>query len=94
MKAVRPIIVLLIVLMLTGCALGRAGKLNDVKMGMSEAEVIEAIGTPSTKSAMGDTAYLHYNLYSDWIFPEEYYVRLVNGKVDAYGRKGDFNLGY
>jgi hypothetical protein len=61
---------------------------------MSEAEVIAAIGAPSTKSASGDTAYLHYQLYSSGLFPDDYFVRLTDGRVDAYGRKGDFNLGY
>ena len=94
MSAGRMAAGLLIGFLLTGCAIGGAGKLNRVKLGMSEAEVIEAVGTPSTKSASGETAYLHYSLYSDWIFPDSYFVRLTAGKVDAFGRKGDFNLGY
>jgi len=94
MKASNIVVCLMVVFLLTGCAAGGAGKLNRVKIGMSETEVIEAIGTPSTKSASGDTAYLNYNLYSDWIFPDTYFVRLTAGKVDAFGKKGDFNLGY
>ena len=91
----RKIVLLLAIgLLLTGCAAGGAGKLNQVKLGMTEAQVLAAIGTPSTKSASGDTTYLHYNLYSDWFFPDMYFVRLSEGKVDAYGRKGEFNLGY
>ena len=94
MKTENIIIWLLMAFMLAGCAMGNADRLNEVKLGMSEAEVIETIGTPSTKSASGDTSYLHYNLYSGWIFPDEYFVRLTGSRVDAFGRKGDFNLGY
>jgi hypothetical protein len=74
--------------------MGGASRLNDVKLGMSEAEVIEAIGAPSTKSASGDTTYLHYQLYSSGLLPDPYFVRLTDGRVDAFGRRGDFNLGY
>lgn len=94
MKVSNMTLWLLIGLFLTGCAMGGAGKLNDVRLGMDEAQVIEAVGNPSTKSASGDTMYLHYNLYTNWIFPDDYYVRLTAGKVDAFGRKGEFNLGY
>lgn len=94
MKPWKISVCILVALMMAGCAMGGADRLNEVKLGMSEAEVIEAIGAPSTKSASGDTSYLHYNLYSSWIFPDEYFVRLTDGKVDAFGRKGDFNLGY
>jgi hypothetical protein len=87
-------ICILSTMILAGCATGGASLLNEVKLGMSEAEVIEAIGAPSTTSASGDTAYLHYNLYSGGIFPDAYFVRLTEGRVDAFGRKGDFNLGY
>jgi hypothetical protein len=56
--------------------------------------VVGAIGSPSSTSEMGDTTYLKYQLCSDWIFTDRYFVRLTNDKVDAFGRVGDFNLGY
>jgi hypothetical protein len=31
---------------------------------------------------------------TDGLFTAEYYVRLQEGKVNAYGRVGDFGLGY
>jgi hypothetical protein len=37
---------------------------------------------------------LKYQLISDWIFTDRYYVRLTDGRVDAFGRVGDFNLGF
>lgn len=75
---------------LAGCA----GKTNQLQLGMTKAQVVETMGAPTSTSETGNTVYLKYRLYSDWIFSERYYVRLVDGKVDAYGRTGDFNLGY
>lgn len=92
MSAVRLIGLGLAALLLLGCA--TASKLNSVQLGMTRAQVIDAIGAPSSTSAMGDTQYLNYQLCSDWIFTDRYYVRLTDGKVDAFGRVGDFNLGY
>lgn len=92
MSALRLIGLGLAALLLLGC--GTASKLNSVQLGMTRDQVIDAIGTPSSTSQMGDTQYLKYQLCSDWIFTDRYYVRLTGGKVDAYGRVGDFNLGY
>jgi hypothetical protein len=82
----------LAVLLLMGCA--SASKMNSVQLGMTKDQVIGAIGSPSSTSEMDNTQYLKYQLCSDWIFTDRYYVRLTDGKVDAFGRVGDFNLGY
>ncbi|RPJ69323.1 MAG: outer membrane protein assembly factor BamE [Desulfobacteraceae bacterium] len=74
--------------------LGCASKMNDVRIGMTRDQVVEAIGAPNSTSEMGNTAYLNYQLYSDWIFTNRYYVRLTDGQVDAFGRVGAFNLGF
>jgi hypothetical protein len=79
-------------LLLLGCA--SASKMNSVQLGMTKDQVISAIGNPSSTSEMGNTQYLKYQLCSDWIFTDRYYVRLTDGSVDAFGRVGDFNLGY
>ena len=92
MSAMRLIGLGLAALLLLGC--GFASKLNSVQLGMTRDQVVDAIGAPSSTSEMGDTQYLKYQLCSDWIFTDRYYVRLTNGKVDAFGRVGDFNLGY
>jgi hypothetical protein len=78
--------------LLMGCA--TASKMNSVSLGMTRDQVVGAIGDPSSTSEMGNTQYLKYQLCSDWIFTDRYYVRLTDGKVDAFGRVGDFNLGY
>ena len=45
--------------------------------------MLGAIGSPSSTSEMGDTTYLEYQLCSDWIFTDRYFVRLTNDEVDA-----------
>jgi len=90
MAALRVVGLVLAVVLLVGCA----NQMNQVKLGMTRDQVISAVGTPSSTSAMDKTEYLKYQLCSDWIFTDRYYVRLSDGKVDAFGRVGDFNLGY
>jgi hypothetical protein len=74
---------------------GTSAKMNRVSLGMTKKEVISAIGNPDSMSASGDTEFLIYHLAS----PKElvasqlrqYFVRIKEGKVDAYGEKGDFD---
>jgi hypothetical protein len=90
MAALRAVGLVLAVVLLAGCA----SQMNQVKLGMTRDQVINAVGAPSSTSAMDNIEYLKYQLCSDWIFTDRYYVRLSDGKVDAFGRVGDFNLGY
>jgi hypothetical protein len=92
MKRYRVIVWLLPVLLLVGCA--TASRLNSVRLGMTRDEVVAVAGEPSSTSQMGNELFLKYQLASDWIFTDRYYVRLTNGRVDAFGRVGDFNLGF
>jgi hypothetical protein len=92
MKGYRLIGLLLLVVLLVGCA--GASRLNSVKLGMTRDEVIDVAGTPSSTSQMDNMQYLKYQLINDWIFTDRFYVRLTDGRVDAFGRVGDFNLGF
>jgi hypothetical protein len=80
-------------LMVIGCA-GSSKRMNAVRLGMTQPEVIESIGNPDSTSAIEETLYLKYHLRSSGLFTSEYYVRLQNGQVDAFGQVGDFGLGY
>jgi hypothetical protein len=93
MKPYRIIVILLSVAFLLGCA-GSSKKMNQLKLGMTKQEVIEAIGEPTNTSAKKNTEYLNYHLTTGGVSTNVYYVRLLDGKVDAYGQAGDFNLGY
>jgi len=80
-----------------GC-LGTSAKLNNISLGMTKTEVINAIGSPDSVSAEGNVEYLTYHWASPkQIFANEnnlgrYYIRIYRGKVDSYGKKGDFNI--
>ena len=93
MKSYRFVVVFLTVAYLLGCA-GSHQKINNLKIGMTKQEVIEAIGDPDTTSASGKVEYLKYRIKVGLVYSDQYLVRLLNGKVDAYGQKGDFNLPY
>ena len=81
--------------MFLGCA--TAHKMNMVGLGMTKAEVIQTLGKPVSVSAQGKAEYLNYSLCEKgWPSPScnittPYYVRLVDGKVESYGRMGDFD---
>ncbi|MGA7876340.1 MAG: hypothetical protein WCA08_11820 [Desulfoferrobacter sp.] len=84
--------VALFVLFTLGCA--SSSRMNNVNIGMTKQEVITAAGKPTSTSAKGDVEYLNYRLYRGGLMTEDYYVRLKEGKVNAFGRAGDFGLGY
>jgi hypothetical protein len=86
------LILYFVLFLLSGCAF--SSKMNNLRLGMTKVEVIEVMGNPSSTSGEDDTLYLKYRLLSDYLFKDDYYVRLTNGKVDAYGSAGQFNLGY
>ncbi len=54
------------------------------------------MGPPASTSAKGKTEYLNYSLSEtdDQAFygiTKPYYVRIINGRVDSFGRLGDFD---
>jgi hypothetical protein len=75
--------------------IGTSAKLNKVSLGMTKAEVIKAIGQPDSVSAKDGVEYLIYHwanphqLIVDDNMLDRYFVRLVGGRVDAYGEGGD-----
>ena len=93
MKSFRIIVLLLSVTFLFACA-GSFQSMNNLKLGMTKQDVVQTIGTPDITSASGHVEYLKYRKNAGVFYTNEYYVRLLDGKVDAYGQKGDFNLPY
>jgi len=88
------VILLSIVALLAGCA--SAHKISKVQIGMTKEEVIAVMGNPVSTSAQGNFEYLNYALsetgddaFMGWTKP--YFIRLVNGHVESYGRTGDFD---
>jgi hypothetical protein len=63
--------------------------LNKLRIGMTKDQVISLLGTPDSTSAQANVEYLTYylevsNMASDREQP--YMVRLVDGKVESFGR--------
>ena len=90
----KYLVTIILGLALAGCA--TSGKINTINIGMTKDEVIKVMGKPVSISAKGGTEYLNYKLsetdddaFRGWTSP--YYVRIINGKVDSYGRTGDFD---
>jgi len=87
-------VVIAILTLLTSCATSR--KINNISAGMTKEQVIQRMGKPSSTSSDGYYEYLRYQLSetSDDAFYGHYttyFVRLLNGKVESYGKMGDFN---
>ena len=84
------------ILCFAGCT-GTSAKFNRLSLGMTKEQVIRAIGTPDSVSAKTDTEFLVYHLASPKALVADerelthYFVRLKNGRVDAFGQKGDFD---
>lgn len=62
---------------------------------MTKAEVIKVMGNPVSTSAISGVEYLSYALFENFDdafmgITSPYFVRIIDGKVDAFGRHGDF----
>jgi outer membrane protein assembly factor BamE (lipoprotein component of BamABCDE complex) len=93
MNIIKKLIAVCAVL-LAGCqamVYGTASDLTKISIGMSKAQVVEALGSPVSVSADGDKGeeYLIYkrmkHAISEW--PRTYSVTLREGKVVKYGEQ-------
>lgn len=85
---------LIALIFLCGCA--TSGRIARLNLGMNKSEVISALGKPVSISAKDNTEYLNYrfsetNHDANWGIASPYFVRLIDGKVDSFGRTGDFD---
>lgn len=82
---------------LTSCSGFSGSDLNYISLGMSKRELIDEIGTPKSTRASGGLEYLIYEEIDCPIktkmclYRENYFVKLAYGKVESYGKVGDFN---
>ncbi len=88
------VVVVSAIVLAAGCA--NAGKISAVRLGMSKQEVLSVMGSPTSVSAQGRAEFLNYALSEtdDHAFlgvTTPYYVRLIDGRVESYGRLGDFD---
>lgn len=86
--------VVCVLFLVSACA--TANKISGVRLGMTKDEVVKVMGEPASVSAQGGAEYLNYALSETddeafMGFTRQYFVRLINGKVESYGRSGDFD---
>lgn len=84
----------LIASIIYGCA--TAGKMNYISVGMTKQEVLQVLGSPASTSAQGNAEYLNYRFsetsnQAGYGITIPYYVRIIDGKVESYGKTGDFD---
>jgi hypothetical protein len=82
---------------LLGCA-ATPDKMVDLQMGMTRAQVLQTMGSPTSVSSINGREYLNYSLCVNQCagpIPfrqfRPFYVRLIDGKVESFGEKGDFD---
>lgn len=85
---------LFISLVSVGCA--TAHKMNNISIGMTKNQVIETLGKPSSTSAKEGVEFLSYRFSETdddafMGYSTRFFVRIIEGKVDSYGRLGDFD---
>lgn len=88
-----------IVFIFSGCTPGVSISQPDfskVSLGMKKEDVIRGLGQPSEISVKGRVEYFTYGWDHPWdgrpgYIVAWYYVKFVDGRVDSYGKKGDFN---
>jgi len=86
----------LVCIIIVGCATP-TNNLSRISLGMSKVDVVNAMGSPSSVSAKDNVEYLKYNFAPTIMGVEDssrnydYFVRLINGKVESYGKVGDFD---
>jgi hypothetical protein len=101
-KAITLLLAISIGSLIAGCSAFRSErenypslKMNDICIGMSRTEVVEIMGEPSSVSAQGNLTYLNYRLHEknhpSGQEQTPYFVRIINSKVQAYGKSGDFD---
>jgi hypothetical protein len=80
------VLALLAGVLLAGCE--SSAKLNNIRIGMTKAEVQSILGTPDSTSAQANVEYMTYYLEAESGYGRDqpYMIRLVNGRVESFGR--------
>ena len=79
------LLLLLVGTFLGGCT--TASQLNNIQIGMTKDQVTSILGKPDSTSAQSNIEYLTYYLSNDQSYRDQpYSVRLVDGKVESFGR--------
>ena len=87
MNIIKNFMILGLAVLLTSCAsIGK--RMARISPGMTKPEVVHILGKPKSSSGSSGVEVLHYTQDDVWWRNSYYYVRFVDGKVDAYGLEG------
>jgi hypothetical protein len=93
---IAKLVPVIAVIVIAGCANVTAFKMSKVSLGMSRKEAIKIMGKPFSSSAQDNFEYLYYALTETteeanrgWTRP--YYIRLLDGRVESFGRTTVFD---
>lgn len=82
----KAVVSCLLGLVVAGCATSST-KLNQVHLGMAKSDLVSQLGVPDSAKVQANTEYLIYYLSNDkGARQEPYMVRLVDAKVESFGR--------
>jgi hypothetical protein len=90
-------IVICLILAISMCSCVTAKRMDRLSIGMTKEQVLRIMGDPaSVASPGGGEELLRYELsetrlQAEYNITQEYYVRLLYGRVDGYGRMGDYD---
>lgn len=89
-------VITLVTLIVTIISCATSNKINSISLGMTKEQVIRSMGNPNSVSAQSGVEYLIYKLTDTstnayYGITTDYYVRIIDGKVESYGRMGDFD---
>ena len=90
----RTALLVVPILMMMGCV-HPAPRFDRISVGMTKEQVRIAIGDPNSVSSQGSTEVWKYNgpdMMTGVEF-DAFAVRFIDGKANAFGRIGDFDLG-
>lgn len=82
----KLVIIGLAALFVAACA--SSHRLNNLHLGMSEAEAVKVLGAPDARAENKNGNVTLYYQFFEGQHPYPYSVVLVNGKVDSYQRDG------
>jgi hypothetical protein len=83
----------IVLVALVGCA--TASRTDRLSLGMTKKQVLAVMGLPASTAADSDIEVLRYKLSATGHDAfhhrtEEYFVRLTGGKVERFGKDGDW----
>lgn len=94
----KKLLILIIAILVSGCATTSAIKFSQLQMGMSKEEVKHILGNPYLyRGAINGVEIWEYTVYAPY-YPGAnqltgnivYWVEFVNNKLAFYGQPGDF----